>query len=71
MTWTNIKLRHDVSILELLEYVKDDFRVEDFGVYIELVLRSNVEVTGWVLALHGDSEVNFWQKFSEDKLLKK
>ena len=28
MVWTNIKLRHDVPILDLLEYAKDGFRAE-------------------------------------------
>ena len=37
MTWTNIKLQHDVLTENLLGYAKDDFRAEDFGVYIQPV----------------------------------
>ena len=55
MTWTNIKLRHDVPILELIEYTRDDFRAEDFGVYIQPVQRHDIICIGWPLALHGDS----------------
>ena len=71
MTWTNINLRYDVPILKILEYAKDNFREEDFEVYIQPVQHSNVKVIGWLLALHGDSETNFRQKVLEDKLLKK
>ena len=46
MAWTNIKLRHDVLIVELLECANDDFREEDFGVYIQPVQHSDVKVIG-------------------------
>ena len=59
MIWENIKLRHDVPIKELMGYAKDDFRAEDFGVYIQLVQYYNVKVLGWILHLHGDSEISF------------
>ena len=32
MTGTNIKLRHDVLIKDIMEYAKDEFREEEFGV---------------------------------------
>ena len=60
MAWTNIKLRHDVPIVKLLEYVNDDFRAEDFGVYIQPVQHLNVKFIGCLLVLHGDFEVVFW-----------
>ena len=59
MTWTNIKLRHDVPIVELLEYANDDFGAENFGVYIQPVQYSDVKVIGWLLFLHGNSEIKF------------
>ena len=71
MTWTNIKLRHDVTIEELMGYAKDDFRVEDFGLYIQSVQHYDVKVLRWILHLYGDSEIAFWKKVLEDKMLKK
>ena len=71
MTWTNIKIRHDVPILELIDYAKDDLRDVDFGVYIQPVQHHDVICIGWLLALHGDSEVPFWQEMLEDELVKK
>ena len=57
----NIKLRHDVPIIKLIDYASDDLRAEDFGVYIQPVQHHDVICIGWLLYLHGDSEVPFWQ----------
>ena len=46
MIWTNIKLRHDVSIQDILEYAKDEFREVEFGIYIQSVQHYNVKVLG-------------------------
>ena len=42
MTWTNIKLKHDVPILELIDHARDDLRAEDFDLYIKPVQHHDV-----------------------------
>ena len=71
VTWINIKVRHDVPILELIDYARDDLREVDVWVYIQPVQHHDVMCIGRILALHGDSEVPFWQGVLEDEFLKK
>ena len=59
MVWTSIKMRHDVPILELIDYARDDLREKDFGVYIQPVQHHDVVCIGWLLFLHNDSEIDF------------
>ena len=70
MIWTNIKLRQDVPILELINYARDDLRAEDFDMYIQPVHHHDVISIGWLLYLHGDLEVPFWQNVLRNELLK-
>ena len=71
MVWTSIKLRHDVPILELINYARDDLRKQDFGVYIQPVQHHDVICMGWLLFLHGNSEIPFWQNLFDNELQEK
>ena len=71
MVWTSIKLRHNVPILELIDYARDDLREKDFGVYIQPVQHHDVLCIGWLLFLHGDSEIAFWQRLLDKELQEK
>ncbi len=71
MVWASIKLRHDFPILELIDYARDDLRENDFGVYIQPVQHHDVVCIGWLLFIHGDSEIAFWQRLLDKELQEK
>ena len=63
MTWTNIKLQHNVPIKELIKYTKDDLKAEDTELYIQLVQYHIIKVLEWILHLHRDSEIKSGKNF--------
>ena len=51
-TWTNIKLLHSVDIHEILRDTKDEFREEQFGLYLQPIQHHKVATIGWIMFLH-------------------
>ena len=62
-TWTNIKILHNVDIHEILQDTKDEFREEQFGLYLQPIQHHKVVTIGWIMFLHEEVDLQFWQVF--------
>ena len=54
-----------------LKTKKDEFRDEQFGVYLQPIQHFNVTTIGWIMFLQKEVEIQFWQDFFNSQLRKK
>ena len=52
-----------MDIHEILQDTKDEFREEQFGLYLQPIQHHKVVTIGWIMFLHEEVDLQFWQVF--------
>lgn len=57
-----------MDIHDILQDTKDEFREEQFGLYLQPIQHHKVETIGWIMFLHEEVDLQFWQEFFNEQL---